>query len=297
MESDGLIVARRSSPARSPACSGCSATRSRAPADVAFTSELLRPARRGCLRSRSIRDRRAGAAPARRRVHRGRRLAAVAVEDARAAAHAHPHLLDADRRRRPGRVRRRRQPGVDRARARGAGAGAPSSARNVGAQLGRAFDEAEYLRRPGLCPLCHLDVDRAARARPPSARRAAPSGCSRGRRRRRVRAHARRSPSIDLSMTEKLDHFAEIHETAAQHAPMRDLIERSAREYAAWDPRIIPPRRVIAESLPWRASSGERRRLRSSAAAARCRRPSRAGASAAARAATRGRAATRRPRC
>jgi len=46
-----------------------------------------------------------------------------------------------------------------------------------------------------------------------------------------------------LSLDEKLDHFGEVQETAARHAPMRDRIEGSVREYAAWDPRIIPPRR------------------------------------------------------
>ena len=30
--------------------------------------------------------------------------------------------------------------------------------RNVATQMGRSFDDAEYVGEPGLCPLCHLDV-------------------------------------------------------------------------------------------------------------------------------------------
>lgn len=114
---------------------------------------------------------------------------------------------------------------------------------NVGAQLGRPYDEAEYLGDPGACPLCHLSV---------IALRGATAECA------TCGAIGRLEASDDglvfaltpggarqsiLSLDEKLDHFAEVQETAAQHAPMRDLIERSAREYAAWDPRSIPPHR------------------------------------------------------
>ena len=114
---------------------------------------------------------------------------------------------------------------------------------NVGAQLGRPYDEAEYLGDPGACPLCHLSV---------IALRGATAECATCGAVGMLRAGddgivfeltpdgARQSI---LSLDEKLDHFAEVQETAAQHAPMRDLIERSAREYAAWDPRIIPPHR------------------------------------------------------
>jgi multimeric flavodoxin WrbA len=114
---------------------------------------------------------------------------------------------------------------------------------NVGAQLGRAYDEAEYLGDPGACPLCHLSV---------IALRGATAECATCGAIGRLRAGddgvvfeltpdgARRSI---LSLAEKLDHFGEVQETAAEHAPMRDRIERSVREYAAWDPRISPPRR------------------------------------------------------
>ena len=114
---------------------------------------------------------------------------------------------------------------------------------NVGAQLGRAYDEAEYLGEPGACPLCHLSV---------IALRGATAECATCGAIGRLRASddgvvfelmpdgARRSI---LSLDEKLDHFGEVQETAAQHAQMRDRIERSAREVAAWDPRILPPQR------------------------------------------------------
>ena len=114
---------------------------------------------------------------------------------------------------------------------------------NVGAQLGRAYDEAEYLGEPGACPLCHLSV---------IALRGATAECATCGAIGRLRASddgvvfelmpdgARRSI---LSLDEKLDNFGEVQETAAEHAPMRDRIERSVHEYAAWDPRIVPPRR------------------------------------------------------
>ena len=114
---------------------------------------------------------------------------------------------------------------------------------NVGAQLGRPYDEAEYLGDTGACPLCHLSV---------IALRGATAECATCGAIGRLEAGddglvfaitpdgARRSI---LSLDEKLDHFGEVQETAARHAPMRDRIEGSVREYAAWDPRIIPPRR------------------------------------------------------
>jgi flavone/flavonol reductase len=114
---------------------------------------------------------------------------------------------------------------------------------NVGAQLGRPYDEAEYLGDPGACPLCHLSV---------IALRGATAECATCGAVGLLRAGddgvvfelmpdgARRSI---LSLDEKLDHFGEVQDTAARHASMRDRIERSVREYAAWDPRILPTRR------------------------------------------------------
>lgn len=138
-----------------------------------------------------------------------------------------------------------------------AGAGSPSSivldepalerarslGRAVAAQLGRRYDEVEYQGEPGLCPLCHLDVivvgpegvecascgagaelvvvDGAATVRFPE------SG---------------RDRSI-LTLAEKLDHFHEVEETAALHAPHREEITRKSRAYADWNRTLNPPRR------------------------------------------------------
>ena len=76
------------------------------------------------------------------------------------------------------------------------------------------FDEAEYVGEPGLCPLCHLDVDRAAPAATCSARPAAPPASS---------TTTSRSSWTDLdtsvvSMAEKRAHYDEILETAQRHA-------------------------------------------------------------------------------
>ena len=49
---------------------------------------------------------------------------------------------------------------------------------NVAAQLGRTFDEAEYVGPPGLCPLCHLDAIVLTGRRTCSARPAAPPATS-----------------------------------------------------------------------------------------------------------------------
>ena len=68
---------------------------------------------------------------------------------------------------------------------------------NVGAQLGRAYDEAEYLGDPGACPLCHLSVIALRGATAECATCGAVGLLRAGDDGARVRAHARRSPPID----------------------------------------------------------------------------------------------------
>jgi multimeric flavodoxin WrbA len=135
-----------------------------------------------------------------------------------------------------------------------AGAGSPSSivldpaaidraadlGRAVAAQLGRSWDEAEYVGEPGLCPMCHLDVINVV-----------PGGveCS------TCGAHGRfvvtdgevgvefpaegLTTSI-LSLEEKYEHFAEVQQTAAKHAPYRDEIDAAAAEWALWERTVTP---------------------------------------------------------
>jgi multimeric flavodoxin WrbA len=91
---------------------------------------------------------------------------------------------------------------------------------NVAGQLGRAFDEAEYLGDPGLCPMCHLDVITLRGAD------VACAACG-------ARGSLTPDLSVDwtdldasvLSMAEKRAHAKEIQETAAAHAARRAEID------------------------------------------------------------------------
>ncbi|HET6825643.1 MAG TPA: NAD(P)H-dependent oxidoreductase [Amnibacterium sp.] len=138
-----------------------------------------------------------------------------------------------------------------------AGAGSPSSivldpdalaraarlGRNVGEQLGRPFDDAEYRGEPGLCPVCHLSVfafrDGAALEC---------AACGAGGTLRTVDGAFRVDFSAEglaqsvIALAEKRAHFQEVQETAARQAPHRDEIERRTAEYLAWDPRVTPER-------------------------------------------------------
>jgi multimeric flavodoxin WrbA len=105
--------------------------------------------------------------------------------------------------------------------------------RNVGSQLGRAFEDAEYRGEPGLCPYCHLDVV-----------------VLRGRKVECATCGARGTLSEDgvrftpdgsvITLREKEEHFAEIRETAARHAGLRDEIEARAATYDAYDRSVRP---------------------------------------------------------
>ena len=159
MEADGLVVSapdhQPHRPGAPQAAHGPAARPERRPRD---RREAHRDAggRRGARRA--VPPRRARAQAARRRLHRRRRRAHPAVEDAGAADDARPHVLDADRGRRPVRRLRcghARSPSCSTTpRSRGPRSSGATSPR----QLGRSFDEAEYVGEPGLCPLCHLDV-------------------------------------------------------------------------------------------------------------------------------------------
>jgi multimeric flavodoxin WrbA len=108
--------------------------------------------------------------------------------------------------------------------------------RNVVSQLGRAFGEAEYLGPPGACPFCHLDVvvlhGRHVECATCGARGALQADGS----------VAFMPDGSVITLREKEEHFVEIRETAARHAPLRDEIESRAKAYDAYDRRVVPDR-------------------------------------------------------
>ena len=109
--------------------------------------------------------------------------------------------------------------------------------RNVAAQLGRSFEEAEYHGDPGACPLCHLSVvelkGRAVQCATCGARGRVADDFS--------VAWTDLDSSV-ISMAEKLSHYGEIQETAERHAKVRGEIDEKAAAYAAYDRRVTPPR-------------------------------------------------------
>jgi multimeric flavodoxin WrbA len=96
----------------------------------------------------------------------------------------------------------------------------------VASQLGRAFDDVEFLGEPGLCPLCHLDIVEL------KGRAVSCAGC--GASGRLADGGGIEWTDLDtsvISMAEKRDHYEEIVETATRHAKQRDLIEERATTY------------------------------------------------------------------
>jgi multimeric flavodoxin WrbA len=122
--------------------------------------------------------------------------------------------------------------------------------RNVASQLGVPFDQASYLGPPGLCPMCHLDVI----ALPPAhAGREDSSGANVGGTDVEcatcgARGHLAPDLTVTwtdlstsvISMAEKRAHFAEIQQTAARHAELREEIDKLAAEWDTYDPVIRP---------------------------------------------------------
>ncbi len=105
--------------------------------------------------------------------------------------------------------------------------------RNVGSQLGRAFENAEYRGEPGLCPYCHLDVI-VLRGREVECATCGARGTL-------TEDGVRFTPDGSvITLREKEQHFAEIRETAAKHAARRDEIEARAAGYAGYDRRVTP---------------------------------------------------------
>jgi multimeric flavodoxin WrbA len=97
---------------------------------------------------------------------------------------------------------------------------------NVAAQLGREFDDAEYVGDPGLCPLCHLDVIEL-HGRDVSCATCGAEG-------RLADDFSVEWTNLDvsvISLAEKRDHYDEILDTAAKQNAVRDVIEKKAAAY------------------------------------------------------------------
>jgi hypothetical protein len=113
---------------------------------------------------------------------------------------------------------------------------------NVAAQLGRAFDEAEYVGPPGLCPLCHLDAIVLTGSDVPR-REVQCATCG-------ATGHLDDDLSVSwtdldtsvISMAEKRAHYDEILETAQRHAALRASVLEKASTYDSFDPVVRPVR-------------------------------------------------------
>ena len=105
----------------------------------------------------------------------------------------------------------------------------------VAGQLGRAFDAAEYLGEPGLCPLCHLDVVELR------GRAVTCATCgARGRLADDFSVEWTDLTTSVITMEEKHAHYDEIRDTAQGHAKVRDTIEERAATYLPYDPAVRP---------------------------------------------------------
>ena len=114
--------------------------------------------------------------------------------------------------------------------------------RNVASQLGTPFDQARYLGPPGLCPMCHLDVITLHPATASGATAAGATTAGADVECATCGARGHLAPDLTvawtdlatsvISMAEKRAHAAEIQQTAARHAELRDQIDKRAAE---WD--------------------------------------------------------------
>ena len=117
----------------------------------------------------------------------------------------------------------------------------------VAAQLGRPFEDVEYLGEPGLCPLCHLNVIEVRDggvvecATCGAEGRLVASGAGEG---------ARVSVAFDdpaglarsvIAMEEKRLHAEEILATAAAHAARADEVAAGAAPFRGWDGGQLRP--------------------------------------------------------
>jgi multimeric flavodoxin WrbA len=107
---------------------------------------------------------------------------------------------------------------------------------NVASQLGRAFNDVEYLGPEGLCPMCHLDVVVL------SGRDVECGTCG-------ARGHLGDDFKVTwndfsgcvITKAERSEHYQEILDTGARQGAQADRIAELAAAYSAFDPVIRPP--------------------------------------------------------
>lgn len=115
----------------------------------------------------------------------------------------------------------------------------------VGEQLGRPYEDAQYRGEPGACPLCHLSVVALIGTHAECATCGAVGVLRQHDGGMTLELTADGALQSILSLHEKVDHFHEVQQTAARHAPLREKIDSVKDEYAAWDPRVFPSTSVI----------------------------------------------------
>jgi multimeric flavodoxin WrbA len=116
----------------------------------------------------------------------------------------------------------------------------------VAGQLGRSFQEVEYLGAPGLCPLCHLSVI--------DVRSGGVVECATCGAEGRMAADASADDGVSIrfddpaglaksviAMEEKRIHSEEILATAAAHAARADEVEAGAAPFRNWDGGRVRP--------------------------------------------------------
>jgi multimeric flavodoxin WrbA len=116
---------------------------------------------------------------------------------------------------------------------------------NVASQLGREFDDAEYLGDPGLCPLCHLNVVEL------HGRSVCCATCgARGQLTDDLTVVWTDLQTSVVTVAEKHAHYEEILATARAHATQREQIDELANAYQGTVPRIGPERPMIPSREP-----------------------------------------------
>jgi flavone/flavonol reductase len=115
----------------------------------------------------------------------------------------------------------------------------------VAAQLGRTFEEVEYLGEPGLCPLCHLSVIDVRDGGVVECATCGAEGrmvAEGGEVRIRFDDPAGLARSV-IAMEEKRLHSEEILATAAAHAARAEEVTAGAARFREWDGGRLRPSR------------------------------------------------------
>ncbi|MBV9830786.1 MAG: NAD(P)H-dependent oxidoreductase [Marmoricola sp.] len=122
--------------------------------------------------------------------------------------------------------------------------------RRVASQMGRPFDEVEYLGDEGLCPMCHLSTVEL------DGRDVTCATCgARGVLEPDLQVSWTDLSTSVISMAEKAAHYDEILQTARSHAARRDLVQERAAAFAAYDRTLTPHDQPASATQPRREPS------------------------------------------